>query len=441
VLSFNKKTQQTEWDKIIDAISIDVNKKDKIRVVGEGNFDITTSDWHPFFVLEKIKVDKKCPICGKKVNGVRGFAGHLRYNKVCKQKYNKMFKYKVVEKRADELKKGDYILQNFMNMYPKKESKFNNELMWLIGLYISDGSISKYIDNRGGNNLKKYKLRINKKDKTTLLKAKNIMNKYFGNNISVLQNDKRSSSLHELSTSKKETVDFFLNLGFKPDKKVYTISVPSIVKENITKHNIYSLLSGLIDGDGHITKKNGEIEYYTVSEALAYDLVEICSIIGIKIAKFDKRNKRKNEVNGFIIKIPSYEVTKIKPKLDIVHNIDNIKDELSNRKKNHLPTIRVKETTKVEVEDNLFYDLTTEKNHNYLAGNNTMVFIHNTVLHLFLGERLQGIESTKKLVKRVAENFNLPYDIYQENMNTVLYVMQKWDIKKIKYLRYITKKR
>jgi ribonucleoside-triphosphate reductase len=32
-----------------------------------------------------------------------------------------------------------------------------------------------------------------------------------------------------------------------------------------------------------------------------------------------------------------------------------------------------------------------------------------TVLHLFLGERMPGIEATKKFVKRVAENYELPY--------------------------------
>jgi ribonucleoside-triphosphate reductase len=32
-----------------------------------------------------------------------------------------------------------------------------------------------------------------------------------------------------------------------------------------------------------------------------------------------------------------------------------------------------------------------------------------TVLHLFIGERLPNIEATKNLVKRIAENYKLPY--------------------------------
>ena len=32
-----------------------------------------------------------------------------------------------------------------------------------------------------------------------------------------------------------------------------------------------------------------------------------------------------------------------------------------------------------------------------------------TVLHCYLGERIENVESTKKLVRRVAENYKLPY--------------------------------
>jgi len=53
--------------------------------------------------------------------------------------------------------------------------------------------------------------------------------------------------------------------------------------------------------------------------------------------------------------------------------------------------------------------LTTQKNHNYLAGKNTLVFIHNTVFHAFLGEAVSDPESVKSLIKIVFEKFRLPY--------------------------------
>ena len=70
--------------------------------------------------------------------------------------------------------------------------------------------------------------------------------------------------------------------------------------------------------------------------------------------------------------------------------------------------VRVKSISKTNLNDNFFCDLEVQDNHNYLAGQGGFVFIHNTVLHGFLGERIKP-EAAKKLVKKVAENFHLPY--------------------------------
>ncbi|TDP84869.1 ribonucleoside-triphosphate reductase class III catalytic subunit [Halanaerobium saccharolyticum] len=408
-LSYNAKEDRSEWDLITDAMSIDVSKNNKIRVIAEKGLDITTSDWHPFFVLEKISVKDKCPVCGEKVKGTKSFSTHTRYNPECRKKYKTMFKFKVVEKRADELNVGDYILQNSENLYPEKESLLDNDLMWLFGYFIGDGSINEYEDNRGGNHLKKYKLRFNDEHLSNLEKAKKIINNKFKTNINIIKNDKRSKKLFELATNMYSVNEFFLKYGFFSGEKCYEVNIPEQVKANITKNNVYSLLSGLIDSDGHINKKQGDIEYYTVSEELADDIVEILSTAGIMVSKEDKPSKRKNEVDGFRIRIPAQQAIKIKNKLTITNDADFLKGKLSLRKRRQLPVVRVKKTSKIEIEDNEFYDLTTEKNHNYLAGNRTMVFIHNTVLHGFLGEKIDSIEATKKLVKRIAENFKLPY--------------------------------
>jgi ribonucleoside-triphosphate reductase len=408
-LSYNAKEDRSEWDLITDAMSIDVSKNNKIRVTAEKGLDITTSDWHPFFVLEKISVKDKCPICGEKVKGTKSFSTHTRYNPECRKKYKTMFKFKVVEKRADELNIGDYILQNSENLYPEKESLLDNDLMWLFGYFIGDGSISEYEDNRGGNHLKKYKLRFNDEHLSNLEKAKKVINNKFNTDINIIKNDKRSEKLYELATTMYSVNEYFLKYGFFSGEKCYEVNIPEQVKANITKNNVYSLLSGLIDSDGHINKKHGDIEYYTVSEELADDIVEILSTAGIMVSKEDKSSKRKNEVDGFRIRIPAQQATKIKNKLTITNDADFIKDKLSLRKRRQLPVVRVKKTSKIEIEDNEFYDLTTEKNHNYLAGNRTMVFIHNTVLHGFLGEKIDSIKATKKLVRRIAENFKLPY--------------------------------
>lgn len=73
----------------------------------------------------------------------------------------------------------------------------------------------------------------------------------------------------------------------------------------------------------------------------------------------------------------------------------------------HNLIIKVKETVgHIGTKD--FYDLTTKKNHNYLAGNRELVFIHNTVFHTFLGERITAT-AAKLIVKRAFKKSAMPY--------------------------------
>ncbi len=408
-LSYNSEKRRSEWDKIVKAVEIDVKKEDKIRIKGERGLNIVTSDWHPFFVLERFRPNPACPICKEKVKNINAFATHIRFNPECREKYKNFPKYKVVEKRADELKEGDYILQNEDNVYPKKETGLSGDLMWLVGFFIGDGHISKFIDNRGGNSLTKYKVRFHSENKEALEKARRIISKHFGAVCKVIKNDTRSEPLRELGVSKRDVWEFFLNYGFKADKKVYNIFIPGKVKEELSKDNVYSLLSGLIDSDGHIDKKQGDLEYYTVSSRLADDVLEMCSLAGIMVSKTKKKVRRKNEVDIYRLRVPCYQLKKIKDRLEVTGSYSKIKKEISSRRKRHLPVVRVKEVSKAKVKDDYFYDLMTEKNHNYAAGGDTLVFIHNTVLHGFLGEKINDPSMAKALVKKIAENFHLPY--------------------------------
>ncbi|MDP3996006.1 MAG: LAGLIDADG family homing endonuclease, partial [bacterium] len=184
--------------------------------------------------------------------------------------------------------------------------------MWLIGFFIGDGCISKFIDNRGNNNLEKYKVRFFSEHREALEKVVAILNKYFHCGAKVIQNEKRSKLLNEVSTSKKEVLNFLFEYGFWAGEKAYKIYIPQRVKENLNRENVYSLLSGLIDSDGNINKRDGYIEYYTVSVRLAEDILEVCTIAGIMISKSEKPTKRRNEVGGFRLRIPAYEATQIK---------------------------------------------------------------------------------------------------------------------------------
>ena len=371
VASFNKETNTTEWDKIIDAVEIDVSKKDKINIKGEGNFNITTSDWHPFFVLQE--------------DG------------------------SVVEKRADELKKNDKMLTSNDCLFDDSERELTEEQAYLIGYFIGDGSLTKHIDNRGGNHLERYMVRFFDEKEEVLEKIRNIIKSNGFGNVNIIQTDKSSKKLKELHCCSKSCADFFLKYGFHAGSKTYTVDIPDAVKCQLNKKNAYALLSGLIDSDSHVDAV-GDVEYITASVQLGYDIVWLCTMLGLSVSKTFKIDPR----------WPSTKLSKVNiwhnSLLDIVEKLNTVKKICINQQKRphsklarKFNFVRVKETSKVDVEDNIFYDLTTENNHNYLCGKERFVFIHNTVIHLYMGEAMSSSESCKTLVKRVLENYHIPY--------------------------------
>ena len=371
VASFNKDTNTTEWDKVIDAVEIDVSKKDKINIKGEGNFNITTSDWHPFFVLQE--------------DG------------------------SVVEKRADELKKNDKMITSNCCLFDDNERELTEEQAYLIGYFIGDGSLTKRIDNRGGNYLERYKVRFFDEKEEVLEKVRNIIKSNKFGDVNIIQTDKRSKKLKEVQCNSKSCADFFLKYGFHAGSKTYTVNIPDEVKCQLNKKNAYALLSGLIDSDSHVDA-NGDVEYMTASVQLGYDIVWLCTMLGLSVSKTFKIDPR----------WPSTKLSRINiwhnSLLDIVEKLNTVKKVYINQQKRphsklarKFNFVRVKETSKVDVEDNIFYDLTTENNHNYLCGKERFVFIHNTVIHLYMGEAMSSSDSCKTLVKRVLENYHIPY--------------------------------
>lgn len=371
VASFNKDTNTTEWDKVIDAVEIDVSKKDKINIKGEGNFNITTSDWHPFFVLQE--------------DG------------------------SVVEKRADELKKNDKMVTSNCCLFDDNERELTEEQAYLIGYFIGDGSLTKRIDNRDGNHLERYMVRFFDEKEEVLEKVRNIIKSNKFGDVNIIQTDKRSKKLKEVHCNSKSCADFFLKYGFHAGSKTYTVDIPDEVKCQLNKKNAYALLSGLIDSDSHVDA-DGDVEYMTASVQLGYDIVWLCTMLGLSVSKTFKIDPR----------WPSTKLSRINiwhnSLLDIVEKLNTVKKIYINQQKRphsklarKFNFVRVKETSKVDVEDNIFYDLTTENNHNYLCGKERFVFIHNTVIHLYMGEAMSSSDSCKTLVKRVLENYHIPY--------------------------------
>ena len=88
------------------------------------------------------------------------------------------------------------------------------------------------------------------------------------------------------------------------DKKSHTKFIPDDYKYN-SKHIRLNLLKGLLDSDGHVGY-GGNPEYVTISERLAYDVLEITRSLGINCNLNINNNK-----NGKVYKIRFYTDIKL----------------------------------------------------------------------------------------------------------------------------------
>ena len=187
----------------------------------------------------------------------------------------------------------------------------------------------------------------------------------------------------------------------------------------MNKKNAFALLSGLIDTDAHLDPRTDDIEYFTVSEELANDIVWLCSMLGMKCSCSVKNDSRYDH-NHYRIFIPAKTLYKVENELMTMRKPTGVsKDKVSHKSliKDNYNVVRVTSVSKEEVEDNIFYDLTTEKNHNYLCGKKNYVFIHNTVLHIYNDEDVTA-EECKVLLRKVLTNYRLPYVSFTATFST-----------------------
>ena len=403
-LSYNLKAGQSEWDLITDAVTIDVAKHNKIKITANKAIKITTTDWHPFFILEKIPFNNQCPICEAPLKNTKALGWHLSSQDKCRAAYSKLPKHQVVEKRADELNTDDYILQNAQNLLPEK-SELRAELAYLIGFFIGDDSILEIVKVEDKpRNLTQYRIRFSLEYNAASQKIVSLLNSFFDCSVKFELDNKFNQERFMIDSSKQSIYDFLFEYQLVKDGKACTKAIPSEVKRHLSQENFYSFLAGLIDGSGHIDKSDRKIRYETVSEKLAEDIVEFCTIAGIFISKHKMRS---DKIDFYQIRISASETTFLRKKLPLENY--RIEEPLPYQKERAFPAVKVLNTSKIEVQDRDFYDLTTQHNHNYLAGDNSFVFVHNTVLHLYMNERISSAQACKNLVRRVLERYRLPY--------------------------------
>nr|MBC8427267.1 FAD-dependent thymidylate synthase [Pseudomonadota bacterium] len=163
--------------------------------------------------------------------------------------------------------------------------------MILLGIWITDGSVSSYGKNGSGN-----RISITQLKKSNREIIKNLLNQ-LSINFSECGNDFRlkAPQLFDWLCQK------FIN--GKDVKKTYYIKLPTELKE--LEHNcLEALLKGILIGDGTKRKKGG-YELTTASKTFAEDIVEICLKLG-KTANIFVKNKIGKKYNMLGTRTTSY---------------------------------------------------------------------------------------------------------------------------------------
>ncbi|MHA2055679.1 MAG: LAGLIDADG family homing endonuclease, partial [Candidatus Hodarchaeales archaeon] len=253
-MSFDKKTGKICTKPITKLWKYKINPNSTIKLTTEGNNTIVTSDWHPFFVWDETNI---------------------------------------VEKRADELKRGDYLItpnRSILDDWPYDQLQYidgfviDENFAYFIGLFQTDGSLGEFRNKHTG--WEGLRLRYFSTDDHLLAAYKSILKELTGHDYTI-QTDKRSLienrvSLKHITCYDRKLTEVVrkINRGVI-GKKSKIVRIPeSIFKSPISV--ISAFLAGVLDGDGHVTKTDKKIQFSTGSKPFSDDLRALLSVCGIK---------------------------------------------------------------------------------------------------------------------------------------------------------------
>jgi ribonucleoside-diphosphate reductase alpha chain len=250
--SFDKKTGRFSKDKIEKIWHYLLPRERIFSLCFEGNAQVSTSDWHPFFVFE---------------NGA------------------------IIEKRADEIKPGDWLIfsnKTVLEDWPFKEYrdingvKIDEDIGWLLGYFLGDGSIGPYLN--------KLRLIFFDESTETLGKASQILSKLTQRKYKI-QKDTRNKSYYIVMYNPK-IIEFIRAItGILGQKREIRIP-PVILKSPLSV--IKAFLAGLIDSDGYISKNKIRFTYATASRRLIEELASLLSLLGFRTSTRERKPHKDN---------------------------------------------------------------------------------------------------------------------------------------------------
>ncbi len=261
-ISVNEKTGAYQRDRIVRVWSYDVAAEDKLSVSFDSGARSTVSAWHPFLVW----------------NGSE-----------------------IVERRADQLKRGDGVIGpnstayaslpssetvvSWKTTYFRKEENWSlsidEDIAWLIGYFMGDGSLGRSkgaTTNKQGKTYRYDRLRLRFHDETTevLDRVRAIVAGKFDEHATIQQDGRGSNGKHLCYTGRRVTRFFEELFGVGP--KTYALRMPDFVRTASRSH-VMAFLAGLIDSDGTVSE--GRACYSTASSRFAEDLAVLVSLHGL----------------------------------------------------------------------------------------------------------------------------------------------------------------
>ena len=334
-----------EFSSVLETQKI-LYRGDIYKIKPAGIKELETTPNHPFLVIEK-------------------------YRKANKKWGIKQVISKPIWKKAEELKKGDYVSIPIIRDLIEDNSISQN-FAELLGYYTADGSYCK-----SSKNSYRVNLVFNKTEKYLAERVKEIVGLELNKNSSISKRE--NTFVVRFSIDKKTKEELFDECGKGAKNK----HIPNSILRNKNLSILKSFLYGYWKGDGCFVKNDvtSFISFTTMSERLSFELQSAFARFGIlttinqdkKIREHILRGKIVKSGGSFIIRTPNRKL----------HNLFDLDFE-NERKTEHFFLYDDKIWTKIrkiskQEEDTYIYNFEVEKSNTYTANN---VLTHNTPLIL-----------------------------------------------------------
>ncbi len=227
------------------------------KIKCEGGYTAETSEWHPFFTFDQGEVK---------------------------------------EKRADELKKGDYLLISnpsiqkewpFSEKWQAGDLTIDEEMAWLSGFFSTDGSID---ETKQG-----LRVRFFSSEKEIVDRTLKILKEKTGIDYAVSVDERSLHPVTRIAVYNKKMTEALkiLNRNLVGRKEILVRVPAQIFKSPVPIIGAY--LAGVMDGDGYVAEKKKQIEIAGASNEFIEDLSSLFYLLGIKSRCRERKDKRNAE--------------------------------------------------------------------------------------------------------------------------------------------------